>query len=183
MNSNNPGPTVDLLPIATNRKHARLGLSQYGAIYSSLQSLGLLVVGVDFYSHVLEAKGKVPPNWRPYHGSATTAWPWDETDMKWSHISHNAYKRKNGRLWDLASRISHQMRVCSWRLRQISEAYREQLFAKYDGSEFRKGQRFEDGFTWVVAAGVGAGAARPSGLAHPHRERETDSLPSRFPVF
>src|ERR1019366_8070066 len=65
-------------------------------------------------------------------------------------ISHNSHKRKKGRLWDLASRISHQMRVCSWRLRQISEAYREQLFAKYDGSEFRKGQRFEDGFTWLA---------------------------------
>jgi len=150
INTNNPGPTVDLHPITTNGKQAGFTLPRYGAIYHSLQSLGLIIVGVEFYSHVLEARGKVPPNWRPYHGTATTAWPWDETDMKWSHISHNAHKRKNGRLWDLASRISHQMRVCSWRLRQISEAYREQLFAKCDGSEFRRGQRFEDGFTWLA---------------------------------
>src|SRR5882757_216801 len=34
----------------------------------------------------------------------------------------------------------------------------------------------------AAAAGVGAGVARPSGLAHPPRERETDSLLSRFPV-
>lgn len=150
INNNDPGPIVVLFPIATIGKQVQLTLPSYGAIYPSLQSLGLFIVGVEFYSHVLEAKGKVPPNWRPYHRCATTAWPWDEPDMKWSHIGHNAHKRKNGRLWDLASRISHQMRVCSWRLRQISEAYREQLFAKYDSSGFPQGQRFEDGFTWLA---------------------------------
>ncbi len=149
ININNPGPTVDLLPLATNRKQVRLTIPHYGALFNSLQALGLFVVGVDFYSHALEAKGKMPPNWRPYDASNTTVWLWDETDMKWSHIGHAAHKRKNGRLWDLASRISHQTRVCSWRLRQISEAYREQLFATSSETDFQQGRRFEDGFTWL----------------------------------
>lgn len=141
---------MDFFPIAKNGKQARITLAAYGGIYSALQSLGLLIVGVDFYSHIIEVEGKVPPNWRPYQQSPTTAWLWDETDLKWSQISHGAHRRRNGRLWDLASRISHQMRVCAWRLRQISEAYGDQLAAKLAGSEFSTGQRFEDGFTWLA---------------------------------
>jgi hypothetical protein len=59
---------VDLLPIATNGKQAQFTLPQYGAIYPSLQSLGLLIIGVEFYSHVLAAKGKEQSRREPCTG-------------------------------------------------------------------------------------------------------------------
>lgn len=147
---NNPGPTVDLHPAALNGKNARIDLKEYGAIYADLESLGLPIVGVDFYSHVMEVEGRVPPNWRPYHKSPISVWSCQETGQKWRRISLGAHQRKNGRLWDLASRISHQSRVCGWRLRQISDAYHEQLVAHLQDGEFLEGQCFEDEFTWLA---------------------------------
>src|SRR5438105_3706009 len=67
----------------------------------------------------------------------------------WRQIAHAAFKAKRGRLWDSASRIAHQLRVCGWRLRQVSEAYRDQLWARSDG-KFAAGQHFQDQFTWLV---------------------------------
>ena len=63
---------------------------------------------------------------------------------------------KNIKLWDVGSRIAHQMRVCSWRLRQVSEAYREQLCAKVDKETLSTGDRFEDGFTWLAYLSIQA---------------------------
>ena len=53
-------------------------------------------------------------------------------------------------LWDTASRIGHQLRVCDWRLREISEAYSTQLLARLKRKDFKIGTRFEDGFTWLT---------------------------------
>ena len=53
-------------------------------------------------------------------------------------------------LWDTASRIGHQLRVCDWRLREISEAYSNQLLARLKQKDFKIGTRFEDGFTWLT---------------------------------
>jgi len=147
---NNPGPEVDFLPVALNGKHAHINLRAYATIYADLERLGLPIIGIDFCSHILEVEERIPPNWRVYHKSPITAWPATDVATKWARIGHGAHERKNGRLWDLASRISHQMRVCSWRLREISEAYRKQLFAHVCDGEFRDGQRFEDGFTWLA---------------------------------
>src|SRR5437899_7601696 len=136
---NHQGPEVDLQPTALNGQCVRIKLGSYAEIYANLETLGLLIVGVDFYSHVLEFEGQVPPNWRPYHKSPTGVWPCDDIGMKWAHIGHAAHKRKNGRLWDLASRIAHQMRVCGWRMRQVSEAYQDQLFTRVREGELREG--------------------------------------------
>lgn len=112
--------------------------------------MNLPVIGVDFYSHAGEINGEVPPDWRVFHAHLTSPWSCANIGMRWSHIGHAAYKRKDGKLWDLASLISHQIRVSSWRLRQISEAYHEQLMARINGGKFSEGQMFEDGFTWLA---------------------------------
>ncbi len=144
---NNRGPVVIFDPLTLGGKQGQFQLSKYGAIFHSLKSAGAVVIGVDFYSHVLEAKGIVPTNWRSYHQTRTTSWPVEETAQKWRNIGHAAFKRKNGKLWDIGSRVGHQLRVCDWRLREISEAYSNQLFSKIKLKDFKVGQRFEDGFT------------------------------------
>ena len=144
---NDPGPIVNFDPYTLEGKQGQFEINRYGAIYKTLESLGVGIIGVDFYSHVLELKGSVPPNWRSYRPTTTTSWPTEEAAQKWRNIGHAAFKRKNGRLWDIGSRIGHQVRVCDWRLREISEAYHNQLFARVQMKDFEVGQRFEDGFT------------------------------------
>lgn len=83
-------------------------------------------------------------------------WPSEDEAQRWSQIGHAAFSRNDGRLWDVASRISHQLRVCSWRLRQISDSYSDQLNAKIKGDAFRVGTRFADGFTWLAYLSIQA---------------------------
>src|SRR5208282_747723 len=112
-------PRVEFEPLAVNGKTAAITTREYATLFADLHTLGLKPFGVDFYSSDLEARGLVPPEWRPYHRWPDTAWPCSDEAERWSHIGHAAFSRKNARLWDIGSRIAHQMRVCSCRLRQI----------------------------------------------------------------
>lgn len=146
---NNQGPVVQFNPPTLEGKQAQFQINQYGGIFHSLESLGFGIIGVDFYSHVLEAKGSVPPDWRSYHRTSHTSWPTEEIAQRWRNIGHAAFKQKNGKLWDIASRIGYQLRVCDWRLREISEAYCNQLIAQIHLKSFKVGQKYEDGFSWL----------------------------------
>ena len=101
-------------------------------------------------------KALVPTNWRTYHPWQDTVWPCRDEIDRWAQIGYAASKTKNVKLWDVARRISHQLRVVQWRLRQISESYREQLHARAASAGFRTGVRFEDGFTWLAYLSVQA---------------------------
>jgi len=149
-------PNVEFDPSALNGKIARIVTRAYGAIFADIKSLGLNIFGTDFFSNSLEMKGLTPPSWRSYHAWKDTVWPCEEEISRWSQIGNAAFNRKNGKLWDIASRISHQLRVCSWRLRQISESYSDQLHARVGGGEFQPGSRFEDGFTWLAYLSIQA---------------------------
>src|SRR5438128_12608935 len=67
------GPTVEVSPKATNGNVAQIPSKSYPNTYVDLESLGLKIIGVDFYSHALEIKGRLPPNWRPHH-SPVNGW-------------------------------------------------------------------------------------------------------------
>ena len=142
------GPQVSIEPKTLHGKVTQFNTRSYGAIYSDIQQLGFAVVGVDFFTHISEVNGETPPNWRVYNQYPSTPWTSEETAQLWKGIAHSAFKQKHGHIWDLASRIGHQIRVCSWRIRQLSEAYHQQLVAKALKNEVEPGQRYEDGFTW-----------------------------------
>jgi len=147
---NNFSPIVEFAPNTLEGKVGQFKIGAYGAIYNSLKLLNIGIIGVDFYSHILEVEGSVPPNWRSFHQIKNTSWPVEEISQKWRNISHAAFKNKNGQLWDIGSRIGHQLRVCNWRLREISEAYSNQLNARVKLNDFKVGQHFEDGFSWLT---------------------------------
>lgn len=147
---NDHDPVVRFLPNTIEGIPWQIETSAYGAIYGNLESLGFRIIGVDFYSHALEVEGSVPPNWRSYCRTRNTSWPTEEAAQKWRNIGHAGFMRKDGMLWDTASRIGHQLRVCDWRLREISEAYSTQLLARLKRNDFKIGSRFEDGFTWLT---------------------------------
>lgn len=122
----------------------------YGSLYRELADKEVAPIGFEFLKHRREVDRTMPTDWRPYlPWDAKKIWPCDDEIQTWSHIGFAAGQQKEAQLWDIARRISHQLRVCSWRLYQLSEAYHAQLHARVVGREFKAGEKFEDGFTWL----------------------------------
>lgn len=143
-------PTVEFIPQTLDGKLMRYRSRDYRSLYAELESMEIGIIGVEFLSSSLEAKELVPTNWRTYQPwDRKQVWPCNDEIDRWSQISFGASEAKNADLWDLARRISHQLRVCAWRLYQLSEAYRIQLRARTVEKDFKPGIRFEDGFTWL----------------------------------
>jgi hypothetical protein len=135
-------------PIPLEQKSAGFETTNYTAAYQVLAALNLPIVGVDFVEEERQLDGRRPPSWRAYHRSAKTTWPCVEQADQWSFIAHAAIQRGNGLLWDVARRISSQLRTCDWRLRQVSECYRDQLLALMKSGNFKTDVGHSDGFTW-----------------------------------
>lgn len=147
--ANDIGERLQLELIASNGRHAELIPPSFHHAYGVLRRAGFLIVGADFFFEIEQADGRRLPSWQAHHPIRGTSWPCADQADKWSFIAHSAIRQKNGLLWDVATRISHQLRSCDWRLRQVSEAYRDQLHAKVRAGKFVYGQRFFDGFTWL----------------------------------
>jgi len=140
------GPEIDFEPLVVGGKKCIIKVPHYAAAFRHIERLGLQIVGVDFYTHSGELKGEAPPDWRYFN----RGWPMWELSQKWAQISHAGFNRKNGRLWDLASRLSQQVRTCDWQLRQISQSYEAQLIGRTKQGEVEHGHRFADGFTGLA---------------------------------
>lgn len=141
---------MDVHPATLDGKQPKLHLRNYGSIYRTLETFGLHIVGADFYSHAFEIRGIVLPNWRPHHRKAQAVWTCTETAQTWRNIAYAAFQKRNGKLWDVSSRIAYHLRACNWRLREISESYNNQLNARINAENFEPGQLFEDGYTPLV---------------------------------
>src|SRR5262245_35368485 len=122
-------PRFEITPKAVSGKLLHGELSNYQTLYSVLESSNLTIIGVEFFYDNRQAEGRLPAEWCVYHRRSKTAWPCEEVTQKWGDIGKSAYDSKMGRLWDVSRRISHQLRVCGWRIREISEAYNRQLTA------------------------------------------------------
>jgi len=141
------GDTAFFHPNTLANKHAEIKLPSYGALYLGIEQLGQTIVGVEFIQSTDELTGERPPQWRPFHKHGWTIWPAEDLTRKWSQISHAAFKREEGKLWDISSKISYQLRMVSWRFKDISDAYYRQLIARHISKDFKKGNNFEDGNT------------------------------------
>lgn len=141
-------PSVTFAPPVTAEKQLGFKIPQYHALFPALVGVGIEPIGCDFITNSLEAKALVPTNWRPYYASSSTTWPCNDEVDNWAHIGHAGWAKRNLALWDLSRRVSHQLRVCAWRLREVSQSYRDQLHAQTAQAGFKAGVRFADGFTW-----------------------------------
>lgn len=143
-------PTVHFFPTAHAGRQLTFQSRQYGALYAELSARDVAPIGFEFLTNSMEAKGLVPTNWRTYHPwGGKNIWPGNDQMDIWAQIGYAASQASNANLWDLARRISHQLRVCAWRLYQLSDAYHAQLKARTVQDDFKPGLRFEDGFTWL----------------------------------
>lgn len=146
-----------LRPVTLLGQEVSVTIQQYAALFHALSGLGLRIVGVDFYTNERALKGHYPPEWRPFHATTSSdAWLVEKATRNWSYIGHGAHRARNGYLWDLASKVSYQLRLLSWRMRQLSLAYRNQLDACVGRGDFRPGLRFEDEFTSMAYGEVQA---------------------------
>jgi hypothetical protein len=132
---------------ALDQGRVSLTLPSFGALFSRIQRCGIRVIGCDFLTTQEQANGHSPPEWRSMSLGSTSPWLCGEQGDHWSFIAHGAFNHQIGALWDIAGRISHQLRACDWRLRQLSDAYADQLRPFIGGKEFREGKRFTDGYT------------------------------------
>ncbi len=144
------GNLLHLEPRASNGGVATYEPPSYGGAYKVLHNRGLQVVGVDFYEDLEQAQGRLPPKWRSLHLTGVPGWHCAKQADVWSFLAHSAIKQSNGLLWDVASRISQQLRVCDWRLRQISESYSNQLARVVHTKDTEGTRGFFDPLTWLA---------------------------------
>ncbi|WP_429170604.1 hypothetical protein, partial [Aeromonas rivipollensis] len=89
---------------------------------------------------------RVSKNWVKFNKMFTLS-PWAniEACWTWSNIGNEAYTQQNGHLWDLSKRISHQATLLNKTLRDLSLAYRNQLFSIVES--FKPDNKFINGFS------------------------------------
>ena len=128
----------------------RFNSKEYGSLYAELCALEIAPLGFEFRTASYEVKMPVPSDWRTFHPwGPNNIWPCNNQAYIWGQIGYTATKVDNINLWDLSRRISHQLRVCAWRIYQLSDAYHSQLCQRLSDKDFKPGYRFEDEFSWL----------------------------------
>ncbi|MCS4309351.1 hypothetical protein M2404_003722 [Rheinheimera pacifica] len=146
---NGYGPSVKISPNAINGKIATFQTSSYRALFSSIEEVGLPILGIEFFTHSGQFKGTDIPEWGSYYKSVNKIWSSEEAVHLWGDIGTGAHKAENGRLWDVASRVSQQLRVCGWRLKELSDSYYAQLLSIAEQKDFSRNSSFLNGYTWL----------------------------------
>ncbi|WKA61364.1 hypothetical protein [Pectobacterium aroidearum] len=143
---NGINPEVEIHPLTINKKLLKIHLKDYHHLFHDINKAGLYVIGCDFFTTPESVNGYTPPQWRTKNKN-NPIWLCAEEGDNWSFIAHSAFKQKNGLLCDIAARISHQLRACEWRLRQLSESYANQLNSRIHSNKFTDNQLFLDEYT------------------------------------
>ena len=143
-------------PNTLDHKVASFLAPDYHSLFNSIHTLNLPIYGVDLIVHDGQLDGTDIPLWHPIMYYPSEPYDYEKAIRLWSNISTGSHRAKNGHRWDLSSRISHQLRIAAWRLREISEAYRIQLDACLKRGEFKDNSHFSDGFTWICFMSIQA---------------------------
>lgn len=140
---NETNPIVKLLNHSLDGKELSFQISDYGQLYSDIEKFNLEIIGIDFYEHNSQLTNKELPDWQPF----SKMWLHMKSSNLWSNISYGSYKAKNAKLWDLASRISYQLSLIAFRLKEISNSYNSQLLSILDNN-YKNELKFMNSYTW-----------------------------------
>lgn len=150
---NDRSPEVRLSPRkAPKGASPVLTLSAYGLLFSELSQEGFAVLGCDFLSRTNQLLRREPPQWLMFGGSK--AWVIRTEHDAWSGVAHAAAMGRDLALGDLARRIQHHLRVCEWRLWQLSDAYHNLLIANLAREPLEYGKWQLDEWSWRIYAGL-----------------------------
>ncbi|WP_312904198.1 hypothetical protein [Stutzerimonas nitrititolerans] len=136
---------VELDTATLNGKSVKIRFEKFGALYAEVKKLRIPIVGCDFFLTQEQASGLLPPEWRVTSVSGPQ-WLCADQGHNWSFIQNSAFEEKNGVLCDLASRLSHQIRACEWRVRELSNCYAKQLASSIPRN-YKESSLFLDGNT------------------------------------
>lgn len=132
-------------PATVSKKEMVITLNHFHELFENIENLKFKIIGCDFFRTPEEARNTHPPEWRIKCAGKNT-WLCTAQGDEWSFIANSALQAKNGIIFDMASRISHQIRACEWRVRQLSECYADQVRSRCD-EPHENGSRFKNGYT------------------------------------
>ena len=136
----NPGPVVRLRPKAADGAEITFRLPSYPALHSSLVHLNLYPLGIDFFESEEEIKGYQAQTWRPYHNDLPIRYITHEAEDVWGCLANAGYQSGDFGFMDISSRVAFEIRVTSWRFRELSEAYHRELRSLCETGQFHNGQ-------------------------------------------
>jgi hypothetical protein len=150
VNDPNEKDKVYIFPNTLDGQQFVLKIPNFGKLFYELRKLKInKIVGVEFLYHVMQIDEISPTEWRTYSSYKNNSWAHIEAFWRWGNISFEAYKCKNGHLWDLSKRIQHQITTLNNSLQHLSLTYRRQLKSKVaDG--FKDNMRFENGYSSYI---------------------------------
>ncbi len=138
---NNPGASVAVVPTTTLRPPASFQIATYHDLFDNAARQGLSVIGCDFLSDPEEVSGLSDPDWRPRTALVEKMeWPAFEVQQLSARIGHAAAQDNNMSVFEKARHVATQLRICNWRLRDLSEAYHRHLAATCQAGAFKAGQ-------------------------------------------
>jgi hypothetical protein len=125
-------------------------IENYNSLYTETSKIGLPILGVDFYSNSYEYDSISSPPWRLNISYNNKRWFIWESFQKWAKLANAGFKNKDGLFLDLSKRIKHQLRVCEWRIREISECYNKTLYSIIKSNDYKYDDRFQNYFTEIA---------------------------------
>ncbi|MBU0517161.1 MAG: hypothetical protein KJ621_20590, partial [Proteobacteria bacterium] len=119
-------------------------ISEYKKLFSKLDGMGLYPIGCDFFTLPEQIDLAAPEDWRPMHfHSKRMTYYCNAANVIWSRIASTSIRKQNWELADLARRISFETRCCTWRLRDLSEAYYRVNVSVTNDKSVETGERFQ----------------------------------------
>lgn len=140
---NPPGPEVNIEPVLQRGRELKFQLPSYQLLFGMFASGQLPPIGADFYEMPDQTTGLLPPFWRPFHRTPNDSWPTAKAEDVWKCIAHAGFKSGNMEFSDVTTRISFGVRACSWRLKELSDAYHKELIAICEKGSFKENIKFE----------------------------------------
>lgn len=142
--------TARFWPRTVHGKEMEINFLEYQNLYSAIESLGFRIIGIDFIKHEIEATGGAPPEWRSYTPVAGNRSVNASSRQLWSQLATASFLAKSGLSYDLCLRIKYQLDSLAQRLKDLSVAYQQQLYAHCLKGKHTSGRRFQDGFTDIT---------------------------------
>ena len=136
---NNPGPDV-IIPLDSKSSRPTFSIDTYHDLPWALRSLGLDVIGTEYYETPEQVKGYYPSTWYPFDADKENANAAFRAEETWPKLANAAFQIGNTELMDVCSRIAFEVKACNKRLRQLSEAYNVELWSLCEQQKFSPGR-------------------------------------------
>lgn len=122
-------------------------IAAYHDLFPTIFATGTNLIGCEFYSYKRQLDGLDEPHWWPlYHTTSGIRTPL-KIFQDWSGISQQARQDGKYSAHKRSQIIWTQMRICSWRLFDLSNAYASHLSALCKDGRHSPGTKFDGSFS------------------------------------